>query len=113
MKIKLEEKKQRKIVYDILNIFFDHEDINFTGDDFDLSLGQEEIIYKGKSYPYADNKDLKAKLYEIISALTGYKSPWGTLTGSKPSKLLKAKSLEEIKEIYKVSDEKIRLLADV
>ena len=49
MKIKLEEKKQRKIVYDILNIFFDHEDINFTEDDFDLSLGQEEIIYKGKS----------------------------------------------------------------
>lgn len=113
MKIKLEDKSKRKIVYDILNIFFDHQDINFTEDDFDLAIGQEEIIYKGKSHPYADKKDLKANLYEILSALTGYKSPWGTLTGSKPSKLLKAKSLEEIKEIYKVSDEKIRLLADV
>lgn len=113
MKIKLEDKSKRKIVYDILNIFFDHEDINFTEDDFDLDIGQEEIIYKGKSHPYADKKDLKANLYEILSALTGYKSPWGTLTGSKPSKLLKAKSLSEIKETYKVSDEKIRLLADV
>lgn len=113
MKIKLEDKSKRKIVYDILNIFFDHEDINFTEDDFDLAIGQEEIIYKDKARPYADKKDLKANLYEILSALTGYKSPWGTLTGSKPSKLLKAKSLEEIKEIYKVSDEKIRLLADV
>lgn len=113
MKIKLEDKSKRKIVYDILNIFFDHQDINFTEDDFDLAIGQEEIIYKGKSHPYADKKDLKANLYEILSALTGYKSPWGTLTGSKPSKLLKAKSLSEIKETYKVSDEKIRLLADV
>ena len=113
MKIKLKDKSKRKIVYDILNIFFDHEDINFTEDDFDLAIGQEEIIYKGKSHPYADKKDLKANLYEILSALTGYKSPWGTLTGSKPSKLLKAKSLEEIKETYKVSDEKIRLLEEV
>ena len=113
MKIKLEDKSKRKIVYDILNIFFDHEDINFTEDDFDLAIGQEEIIYKDKARPYANNKDLKAKLYEILSAITGYKSPWGTLTGSKPSKLLKAKSLFEIKETYKVSDDKIRLLADV
>ena len=113
MKIKLEDKSKRKIVYDILNIFFDHQDINFTEDDFDLAIGNGEIIYKGKSHPYADKKDLKANLYEILSALTGYKSPWGTLTGSKPSKLLKAKSLSEIKETYKVSDEKIRLLADV
>ncbi|WP_297689793.1 radical SAM protein [uncultured Anaerococcus sp.] len=113
MKIKLEDKSKRKIVYDILNIFFDHQDINFTEDDFDLAIGNGEIIYKGKSHPYADKKDLKANLYEILSALTGYKSPWGTLTGSKPSKLLKAKSLFEIKETYKVSDEKIRLLADV
>lgn len=113
MRIKLEDKSKRKIVYDILNIFFDHQDINFTEDDFDLAIGQGEIIYKGKAYPYFDKKDLKANLYEILSALTGYKSPWGTLTGSKPSKLLKAKSLSEIKETYKVSDEKIRLLADV
>lgn len=110
MKIKLEDKSKRKIVYDILNIFFDHEDINFTEDDFDLATCHGEIIFKGKAHPYADNKELKAKLYEILSALTGYKSPWGTLTGSKPSKLLKAKSLSEIKETYKVSDEKIRLL---
>lgn len=113
MKIKLEEKKQRKIVYDILNIFFDHEDIIFTEDDFDLAIGHEEIFYKGKVYSFVDNKSLKRTLYEILSALTGYESPWGTLTGSKPSKLLKAKSLEEIKETYKVSDEKIRLLEEV
>lgn len=113
MKIKLEDKSKRKIVYDILNIFFDHEDIIFTEDDFDLAIGHEEIFYKGKTYSFVDNNSLKRTLYEILSALTGYKSPWGTLTGSKPSKLLKAKSLSEIKDIYKVSDEKIRLLADV
>lgn len=113
MKIKLEDKSKRKIVYDILNIFFDHEDIIFTEDDFDLAISHEEIFYKGKTYSFIDNNSLKRTLYEILSALTGYKSPWGSLTGSKPSKLLKAKSLSEIKDIYKVSDEKIRLLADV
>ena len=113
MKIKLEDKSKRKIVYDILNIFFDREDIIFTEDDFDLAISHEEIFYKGKTYSFVDNNSLKRTLYEILSALTGYKSPWGSLTGSKPSKLLKAKSLSEIKDIYKVSDEKIRLLADV
>lgn len=115
MKIYLEDKNKRKIAYDILNIFLDHEEINFVEEE-----GQAEIIIKdefvnicGKDFSYKTNQELKVLLYDFLAEKTGYKSPWGTLTGSKPSKLLKNKSLSEIKNIYKLSDEKLELLEKV
>lgn len=115
MKIYLKDQNKRKISYDILNIFLDHEDIDFTEDEngADIKIEDGSVNISGKDFAFKTNQDLKIILYEYLVEKTGYKSPWGTLTGSKPSKLLKNKSLEEIKNTYKLSDEKLKLLAKV
>ena len=110
MKIKLKNQNQRKIVYDILNIFYDHDMIVFVNENPDIEIDESHIFYKTKKLTYEDNQSLKTNLYDLLVEITSYKSLWGTLTGSKPSKLLKNKSLDEIKTSYRVSDQKIRLL---
>ncbi|WP_311491556.1 hypothetical protein [uncultured Anaerococcus sp.] len=115
MKIYLKDQNKRKISYDILNIFLDHEDIDFSDDKngAEIKIEDESVNISGKDFAFKTNQDLKIILYEYLTEKTGYKSPWGTLTGSKPSKLLKNKTLEEIKNTYKLSDEKLMLLAKV
>ena len=115
MKIYLKDQNKRKISYDILNIFLDHEDIDFTEDEngAEIKIEDGSVNISGKDFAFKTNQDLKIILYEYLVEKTGYKSPWGTLTGSKPSKLLKNKTLEEIKNTYKLSDEKLMLLAKV
>lgn len=115
MKIYLKDQNKRKISYDILNIFLDHEDIDFTEDEngAEIKIEDGSVNISGKDFAFKTNQDLKIILYEYLVEKTGYKSPWGTLTGSKPSKLLKNKTLEEIKNTYKLSDEKLKLLAKV
>ncbi len=112
MKIYLKDQNKRKIVYDILNIFYDNGEIIFS-DEGELVILDDKIIFDEKTYDYTDNYKLKATLYNILAEKTGYKSPWGMLTGSKPSKLLQKQSPDQIKEKYFVSDEKIDLLMDV
>ena len=115
MKIYLENENKRKIVYDILNIFYDQKEFEFVGktDLKDLEIYGTNLVYKGNKISFSTNNELKSHLYDLLAEKTSYKSPWGTLTGSKPSKLLKNKSLEEIKMTYKLSDEKIKLLEKV
>lgn len=115
MKIYLEDKNKRKIVYDILNIFFDHAEINFVENEIkaDIKIKKDLLNIAGRDFKYKTNQDIKILLYDYLTEKTGYKSPWGTLTGSKPSKLLKNKDLEEIKNVYRVSDEKLKLLENV
>lgn len=115
MKIYLDDENKRKIAYDILNIFLDHEEINFVEDESqaEIKIKYDLVNISGRNFPYKTNQDLKDILYDILVEKTGYQSPWGTLTGSKPSKLLKNKSLSEIKYIYKLSDEKLELLEKV
>lgn len=112
MKINLFDENKRKIVYDILNIFYDASEIEF-GEDGDIKILEDKIIFKDSSYTYDDNYDLKATLYSILVKETGYESPWGMLTGSKPSKLLQKYSPDELKEKYFISDDKLGLLIDV
>lgn len=112
MKIYLKDQNKRKIVYDILNIFYDDDQIIFA-DEGELIILDNEIHFAGKTYSYEDNYKLKATLYNILVEKTGYKSPWGMLTGSKPSKLLKKQSPGQIKGKYFVSDEKIDLLIEI
>lgn len=112
MKIYLKDQNKRKIVYDILNIFYDDDQIIFA-DEGEFIILDDEIHFAGKTYSYEDNYKLKATLYNILVEKTGYKSPWGMLTGSKPSKLLQKQSSDQIEEKYFVSDEKIDLLMDV
>lgn len=112
MKIYLKDQNKRKIVYDILNIFYDASEIIFAGEG-ELVILDNKIIFDEKTYDYTDNYKLKATLYNILAEKTGYKSPWGMLTGSKPSKLLQKQSPNQIKEKYFVLDDKIDLLIDV
>lgn len=112
MKIYLEDTNKRKIAYDILNIFLDHGEINFVEGESqaDIKIKDDLVNIFERDFTFKSNQDLKVILYDFLVEKTGYKSPWGTLTGSKPSKLLKNKSLGEIKNIYKLSDEKLGLL---
>lgn len=112
MKINLFYENKRKIVYDILNIFYEASEIEFTGDG-DIKILEDKIIFKDLSYTYNNNYDLKATLYSMLVKETGYESPWGMLTGSKPSKLLQKYSPGELKEKYFISDDKLGLLIDV
>ena len=115
MQIYLSNENKRKTVYDILNIFYDQKDFDFVDKKelADIGIYESHLIYKGEKIVFSTNNELKSYLYDILSEERKYKSPWGTLTGSKPSKLLKNKSLEEIKSTYKLSDEKLKLLEKV
>ncbi|WP_296114772.1 radical SAM protein [uncultured Anaerococcus sp.] len=115
MKIYLEDKNKRKIVYDILNIFPNQASLIFTEDknEADIRIKNGRGYIFGEEFFYRSNQDLKKILYDHMVDKTSYRSPWGTLTGSKPSKLLKNKDLREIKETYRVADEKLKLLKDV
>lgn len=111
MKFYVANPKKRKQVYDILNIFYDHDELIFDKL-ADLRIEEGRIILKDEKFSYEED-ELKKKLYQILASLTGYQSPWGYLTGSKPSKLLQKMSLDEIKKKYLLSDEKIKLLSEV
>ena len=115
MKIYLEDKNKRKIAYDILNIFLDHDEIIFVEGESEanIKIKDDLVNISERDFSYKTNQDLKVLLYDFLAEKTAYKSPWGTLTGSKPSKLLKNKSLGEIKNTYKLSDEKLDLLEKV
>ena len=112
MKIYLENENKRKSVYDILNIFYDDSEIIFANEG-DILILENKVIFNKKNYEYKDNYQLKSTLYNILVKETGYKSPWGMLTGSKPSKLLQKQSPDQIKEKYFLSDEKLNLLVDI
>lgn len=109
MKITLTDENKRKIVYDILNIFYDDGKIIFANDG-DIFIGDKEIVFKDRTYPYTGNYELKATLYNILAEENSYKSPWGMLTGSKPSKLLQKYEPDQLKDKYLISDDKIDLL---
>ena len=115
MQIYLSNENKRKIVYDILNIFYDQKDFAFVNEreSSDIEIFDSYLRYKGENIGFSSNNELKTKLYEILVVETRYKSPWGTLTGSKPSKLLKNKSPKDLKPTYKISDEKLKLLEKV
>ena len=65
-----------------------------------------------------DAKELKRWLYRTISGLTGYKSPWGCMTGIRPAKIVNSllesglseeQVIDELKNFYYVSEKKALL----
>lgn len=89
----------------------------------------EHVVFSRGTRACADKSDRKASkcalkraLYEVVSAHTGKKLPWGTLTGIRPTKIPMS-MLEEgctdeeiykyMKEEYLASDEKISLSIDI
>lgn len=111
MKFYVANSKKRKQVYDILNIFYDHDDLVFD-EDASLKVYDKEIIFRERKIGY-EEADLKRTLYELLVKETGYQSPWGYLTGSKPSKLLDKMSPIDLKEKYFLSDKKLEILEDI
>ncbi len=111
MKFYVANNKKRKQVYDILNIFYDHDDLVFDKD-ASLKVYNKEIIFRERKIGY-EEADLKRTLYEILVKETGYQSPWGYLTGSKPSKLLGRMSPADLKKKYLISDKKLKILEDI
>ncbi|WP_311516061.1 coproporphyrinogen dehydrogenase HemZ [uncultured Anaerococcus sp.] len=109
MKFYVTDSRKRKEVYDILNIFYDHEELEFDPT-AKLRVEEGKIILEDRVVGY-DN--LKKDLYTILTEETGYKSPWGYLTGSKPSKLLQKLSHQEIQTKYLLSPAKVDLLMKV
>lgn len=114
MKIYLDKKNLRKNVYDIGHIFYPKKDLIFTDESLaELVIKNGKIYYNGKVYPLESKLSLKQNLYEIFEEKTGKSSDWGILTGSKPSKLLQKNSLKEVKDKYKVKDNKLYLLEEI
>ncbi|WP_306483964.1 coproporphyrinogen III oxidase [Anaerococcus sp.] len=111
MKFYVANNNKRKQVYDILNIFYDHDDLVFD-EDASLKVYDKEIIFRERKIGY-EEADLKRTLYELLVKETGYQSPWGYLTGSKPSKLLDKMSPGDLSEKYLLSDEKLKLLEEI
>lgn len=113
MRIYLENENLRKIVYDILNIFYEKEEFVFVEENPNISIKNGLIEFENKSYFFDSNLKLKQVLFEILEEKNEKSSDWGILTGSKPSKLLKDHSLDDLENIYKVKDNKIYLLENI
>ena len=112
MNIQISNENIRKTIYDIANIFYCKEEIKFISPG-DLIVGENKIIYKDEVFEFSNNYELKINLYKIFSKETSYKSPWGILTGSKPSKLMKKYSAREISEKFLLSKEKTDILSQI
>ena len=135
-------------IHSLIKAFFPEENVSATAEDkkydeeitrmFQICYGEKEIsiawdgITSGKkgevsfevdfSDRQATKNQLKQKLYQVLSDITGEKLPWGTLTGIRPTKipmklLEEGKSKAEIrsymKDTYFASDEKIELSIDI
>ncbi|MGL4873494.1 MAG: coproporphyrinogen III oxidase [Clostridium sp.] len=116
MKIKLNELKYRIDVYNIFNIYFPLEILEFVSGeekaDYIIKISSSEIIVmegtlKFKKEFTEDLKwTLKKFLFEILKDKTKKYYPWGILVGIRPSKLAlkllkEGKSEKEIIEIFK------------
>ena len=132
LKIKLNNLKYRYDVYQMFNIYFPLDKINFSeleGDyhveitDDKVSFSYNDINreeYKNDNEYYKET--IKKVIFKALRDITGDEYPWGTLVGIRPSKialkhLREGKSEEEVKEIFFekhiTSEEKAQLCIDV
>jgi len=131
-KVKLNNLDFRYDVFQMINLFYSFANIEFTEDDFNLSIEilEEEIIVQTNDIKYIVkiNKEFKLKeeirkaVFTFLSESTKKVLPWGTLVGIRPSKkalelLNGGYSEEEIvkdfKDRYVTSKEKSRLCIEV
>ena len=143
--VKLNQPEFEYDIHSLIKAFFPEENVSVTAEEkrYDEEIsGYMEIDYKQDSIhmewkqekegeslqaddisvDFSDRKEtknqLKQGLYQLLSALTGKKLPWGTLTGIRPTKipmklLEEGKSKDDIKtymeDTYFASAEKIDL----
>lgn len=91
-------------------------------------LGEDSYLFNSSGSQ--GREEIKRKLYEVLSDITGAEMPWGTLTGVRPLKLAFQIALSlsygdettdqkigrtraEMKDKYLISDSKLDLLMDI
>ncbi len=134
----LEDMTFEQDIRELLMAFYPEEKYIYTNEDVSLSLllSKDETNYHIKikdegnllefSSPLRETKfdtknDLKRNIYTNLLKLGNKELPWGTLTGIRPTKIVMEMlendmSLEDIKkhlkEVYLVSDKRIKLCTD-
>lgn len=130
--IKLNDLKYRYDVYQMFNIYFPLDKINFSEleGDYHVEITDDSIKFSYNNINREEYKNdneyyketIKKVIFKALRDITGDEYPWGTLVGIRPSKialkhLREGKSEEEVKEIFFekhiTSEEKAQLCIDV
>ena len=118
MEVSEEESKPDRI----LEALYVGEGMKLSLRNGDGALLGERTILKMPSDRKEGKNMLKSFLYDLLSEVTGKKLPWGTLTGIRPTKIpmvfldagsSKKEAEDYLRQVYKVSEEKIRLCTTV
>ena len=114
--IKLNDFKYRYDVYQMFNIYFPLEQINFSEleGDYHVVINDEKVEFTYKDCQreglYTESEyfkeTIKKVIFSALEEITGDYYPWGTLVGIRPSKialkhLREGKSEAEVREIFK------------
>ncbi|MCX7695161.1 MAG: coproporphyrinogen dehydrogenase HemZ [Caloramator sp.] len=121
-------------VFQILNLFYEKEEIQFSKDNYDIEsiLNEEQVLFKiGEitEKEYVDKNDIKSIKNSLkrtaLKALSKYFNkniPWGILVGIRPTKIVhelkkRGDSLAEIKkhliDYYLLNEDKANLTIEV
>lgn len=130
--IKLNDLKYRYDVYQMFNIYFPLDKINFSEleGDYHVEITDDKVSFSYNDISREDYKNdteyyketIKKVIFKALRDITGDEYPWGTLVGIRPSKialkhLREGKSEEEVKEIFFEKhitlEEKAQLCIDV
>ncbi len=80
-----------------------------------------EVPQFGAASETMEHKLRKREIYKMMSRFTGYRSPWGCMTGVRPAKIVNGllhagktpeEAVRELEDFYFVTPEKARLAAD-
>lgn len=132
VKIKLNDLGYRYDIYQIVSLFYPLSEINFVDEGYDFNIEVNKscisIAYNGKISQFEiDNsftvkENVKKRIFNYLSSITGRELPWGTLVGIRPSKIAlglleEDKSEEDIiaffQEHYETRVDKTKLCIDV
>ena len=97
IKVNLNNLQYRYDVYQIINLFFNLEDIDFVENEADIYVFIDNntinVSNKTNKYEFIKDNDLTIKqaiklaVFNFLKKITGKELPWGTLVGIRPSKI--------------------------
>ena len=105
-----------------LEALYEGEGMSLSVKDMDGKILSESVIDVMPEDRKEGKNCLKMHLYDLLSGVTGKSLPWGTLTGIRPTKIpmafldegkTRACGEEHLRQVYKVSEDKIRLCSQV
>ena len=131
-KVRLNDLKYRYDIYQMLNLFYSFNDIDFVEEDYDIEvdISLENIVINNKKISKSYNmlkevpvkEQIRKSVFQFLKDLTGKELPWGTLIGIRPSKIATSLLNEGMKEEeiagyfyehYFASEEKAKLCIEV